>query len=149
MESYEVLKEAIKDVGAKSIASDMSLSLSLIYKWCQPHYAGGADNPLDRLVRLQQLTGQEAPVQWLCEQAGGYFVKNTIQEPATPSSSLLGVTQDILGEFSGLLEAISKSTKDGKITRSESEMIRKEWEDLKRVAEGFVLACESGVYRND
>ena len=35
MNSYEVLKNAITPVGAKSIAADMNLSTSLIYKWCQ------------------------------------------------------------------------------------------------------------------
>lgn len=146
MESYEVLKESIKDVGAKSIASDMSLSLSLIYKWCQPHYAGGADSPLDRMSSLLKLTGKKEPIHWLCEQAGGFFVENAGETSVNTDVDLLKGTQDILKEFTELLEAISRGSEDGKITKGESETIRKEWEDLKRVAECFVNACEKGVY---
>jgi hypothetical protein len=52
MDSSEVLKNAISGVGAKSVAADMNLSASLIYKWCQPSGRvedSGADNPLGRL----------------------------------------------------------------------------------------------------
>ncbi len=33
MESHELLKEVLKKTSAKQIAAEMSLSLSLIYKW--------------------------------------------------------------------------------------------------------------------
>ena len=58
MDSDEILKKAITPVGAKSIAMDMNLSTSLIYKWCQSkdYNTGAADNPLDRIVLLYELT---------------------------------------------------------------------------------------------
>ena len=58
--SHEVLKQSVSDLGVKSVASDLGLSTSLIYKWCQPSEAedaSGADNPLDRLAKVYELTG--------------------------------------------------------------------------------------------
>ena len=68
MDSYEVLKKSVSDLGVKSVASDLGLSASLIYKWCQPsasEEASGADNPLDRLARIHELTRDTGPIKWL------------------------------------------------------------------------------------
>jgi len=35
MQSHELLKEVLKKTGAKQIAAEMALSLSLIYKWAE------------------------------------------------------------------------------------------------------------------
>ena len=70
MESFEILKQAVNNLGVKSIAADMNLSTSLIYKWCQPKDtpdAAGADNPLDRIAKIYDLTGDDTPVRWLCD----------------------------------------------------------------------------------
>jgi hypothetical protein len=150
MESYEVLKNAINPIGVKSIAVDMALSSSLIYKWCQSkdYNAGAADNPLDRLLRLYELTQDETIISWFCQQADGYFIKN-IHENPTENKSHFESTQKILTEFSDLLQAISKSTADdGQISRKEAESIRAEWEDLKSTAENFVTACEAGHFKH-
>lgn len=149
MKSYEVLKNAITPIGAKSIAADMNLSTSLIYKWCQSkeYNIGAADNPLDRLFALYELTEDDRMIRWLCERAGGYFVKNP--EPAAEISdvTLFAATQKILTEFSELLQAISTSTaNDGVICTKEAEEIRSEWEDLKSIGENFVRSCEEGHF---
>jgi hypothetical protein len=55
MHSHEVMKEVLKKTSAKQIASEMGLSLSLIYKWAeQPadESGSGAGNPLDRVGRI-------------------------------------------------------------------------------------------------
>lgn len=78
MESHEILKKSINKVGVKSIASDMNLSSSLIYKWCQPSEnedSAGAENPLDRLSKIISLTQDKSPIEWLCQKNNGYFVK--------------------------------------------------------------------------
>ena len=36
MESYEVLKQSLDDVGIKMAAHRLGLSQSMVYKWCQP-----------------------------------------------------------------------------------------------------------------
>ncbi len=150
MESHEVLKKAIVTVGTKAVASDMSLSTSLLYKWCEPQDspdAGGADNPLDRVEKIYELTGDSAPIAWLCERANGFFVENAAPDKKNALPLLLG-TQKILQHFSELLEAVSKSIQnDGKIDAAEADRIRGEWEELKSISEGFVVACEQGVYR--
>lgn len=149
MESHEMLKKAVTAVGAKAVASDMSLSTSLIYKWCEPTGppdAAGADNPLDRIEKIYQLTGEVGPIAWLCQKADGFFVPNTVTD-GNSRAPLLPVTRKILREFSELLDIMSESIEtDGKIDESESERIRCEWEELKNVAEGFVVACERGDY---
>jgi len=149
MNSYEVLKNAITPVGAKSIAADMNLSTSLIYKWCQSkeYNIGAADNPLDRLFALYELTEDDNIIRWLCCKANGYFVKNTDPEEPVSDVTLFAATQRILTEFSELLQAISSSTaNDGVISKKEAESIRSEWEDLKSIGENFVRSCEEGHF---
>lgn len=151
MDSYEVLKKSVSDLGVKSVASDLGLSTSLIYKWCQPtdsEDASGADNPLDRLARIQELTGDTGPIRWLCQQADGYFVPNAPlqQIDAIP---LLHMTRRIVREFSELLDVLTESIEnDGKIDLQEAGKIRVEWEELKSSAESFVGSCEKGTYNN-
>jgi hypothetical protein len=150
MESHEVMKKTINHLGVKSIASDLNLSTSLIYKWCQSKDhpdAAGADNPLDRLERIFQLTGDTTPIEWLCSRARGFFVPNPPAEVAGDPLPLLMAAQQILSEFSGLLKVVSQSVADDqKVDRSEAEKIRAEWDKLKSVTEQFVVACESGLY---
>ncbi len=149
MESHEILKRAVSTMGVKCIASDMKLSSSLIYKWCQPKDSpdsAGADNPLDRLLRLCQLTGDTAPIEWLCQKADGFFVKNPPEETESETDPL-NATQGILSDFSQLLTVVSKSIEDDrKIDGKEAGQIREVWEVLKSVTESFVVACESGIY---
>jgi len=149
MNSHEVLKKSVSDLGVKSVASDLGLSTSLIYKWCQPtdsEDASGADNPLDRLARVHELTGDTGPVRWLCQHADGYFVPNApLQE--VDAIPLLHMTRRIVREFSDLLDALTESIEnDGKIDLQEADKIRVEWEQLKSSAESFVSSCEKGVY---
>jgi len=149
MDSYEVMKKSVSDLGVKSVASDLGLSTSLIYKWCQPTNsadASGAENPLDRLARIHELTGDKGPVEWLCRQADGYFVPNVPLEE-TDAIPLLHMTRRIVREFSELLDVLTESIEnDGQIDLNEAGSIRNEWEKLKSSAESFVTACEKGGY---
>ena len=151
MDSYEVIKKSVSDLGVKSVAADLGLSTSLIYKWCQPNdseEASGADNPLDRLARMHELTGDRGPIEWLCRQADGYFVEN-IDPENVEEIPLLHITRRIVREFSELLDVLTDSIEnDGKIDGNETQKIRKEWEELKSSAESFVGACEKGIYRD-
>ena len=55
--------------------------------------------------------------------------------------------QVFVREFSETLDTIMRSYNNGHaISLKEAEQIRKEWEDLKKVGETFVRACESGHY---
>lgn len=149
MDSYEVLKKSVSDLGVKSVASDLGLSTSLIYKWCQPSAAedaSGAENPLDRLARIYELTHDIGPVQWLCEQADGYYVPNAPTEDID-AIPLLHMTRRIVREFSELLDVLTESIEnDGVIDLDEATKIRCEWEKLKSSAESFAASCEKGIY---
>lgn len=152
MRSHEILRVAADRVGVKSLASQLRLSPALIYKWCQEADpkdpdASGARNPLDRLSDIVSVTGDHGPVQWLCHEAGGFFVPNPTGPAATPAEQLLRATQRMVHEFSELLTAVSESmADDSQITPDESDRIRAQWEALKSVCEGFVIACESGQF---
>jgi len=60
---------------------------------------------------------------------------------------VLTATQEIIGQFSGLLNRISLAADDHSVTEQEAEHIRECWDALKSYAEGFVRSCESGDYK--
>lgn len=154
MQSYEVLREATDKVGVKALAAKLRVSPALIYKWCEPPDSGDPDasgtrNPLDRLREIVQLTSHVPVVNWLCHQAGGFFVHNPQAVSKDIDSDLLQSTQHMVQAFSELLNEVSASVaNDGAIAANEAERIRQDWERLKITAESFVVACERGVYRN-
>jgi hypothetical protein len=149
MESYEVLRDAVGGVGVKSVAVDMGLSSAMVYRWCEdskPDDASGAKNPLDRLSMIYELTQDSRPIEWLCQQANGFFVQNPVAQ-STFSSPVFEATQRMLKEFSDVLQGVNSSMKDdGKIDGDEAAKLRSEWEDLKSIAESFIIACERGKY---
>lgn len=153
MRSHEVLKRAADNVGVKSLASELRLSQALIYKWCQEWEpddpdAGGARNPLDRVADIVRVTGDRDVVNWLCHEAGGFFVPNPGEPPASVSTELLVNTQRLVKEFSQLLLTVTKSIEDdGEIEAIEADRIRDAWELFKQTVEAFAVACERGLYQ--
>ena len=149
MKSHEVLKQSVEDVGVKTIASDLGVSPSLLYKWCQPGSEptdSGATNPLDRLARIFEATGDEQIISWLCQKADGFYCPNPATEE-NPTKVLFAHTQKLVREFSDVLLVIFESNRnDGKICAEDSKKIRKEWEELKGVGESFVHACEKDFF---
>ena len=154
MRSDEVLKRAADRIGVKALAGSLKLSPALIYKWCQendPHDpdASGARNPLDRLAEIVAETGDPAVVNWLCHEAGGFFVPNPTGPPQDISADLLGHTQTLVREFSQLLLTVTRSIEDdGEIEPAEADRIRDKWEVFKSTVEAFTVACERGVYHS-
>ncbi|MCF7687997.1 MAG: hypothetical protein K9M98_08160 [Cephaloticoccus sp.] len=145
MESHDVLREVLKKTSAKQIASDMGLSLSLIYKWAEPPADGsGANNPLDRVGQLITSTGDARLAQWVCEQSGGFFIRNP--QSVKHTGHLIPLTNDIVQDFADMLATIAISSSDNVITNQEARNIRDRWERLKSVTEGFVRAAESGNF---
>jgi hypothetical protein len=147
MHAYEVMREVLKRTSAKQIAADMRLSLSLIYKWAEPaedESGSGAGSPLERVGQLIRITGDARVAQWVCEQAGGFYIRNPQNLP--PNQALIPVTNDIVKEFADMLATIATSSADSVITRDEARSIRRRWEELKSVTEGFVKAAESGNF---
>jgi hypothetical protein len=148
MQSHELLREVFQKCSAKTIASELGLSLSMIYKWAEPPdpvACSGTANPLYRTESLQRATADPRIVQWVCQRAGGFFIKNPKTVHAHPEF-LIPATNEIIQEFADLLAVIAKAVADNQITREESEDIRGRWEELKSVTEGFVQCCEQGNF---
>ncbi len=153
-QSYRILKEAVEHEGVKSVASKLSLSSALVYKWCQDSAkddlddtASGAANPLDRIKKIYDATQDETIIHWVCQIAEGYFVKNIEVNKLSCESKVVDNIQQFIKSFSEALDSISESYQEGnKITCIEAERIRKEWEELKSIGEGFVRACEAGKF---
>ncbi len=114
----------MENVGVKAIASDMNLSSSLLYKWCQPNNEedeNGTTNPLDRVAKIFEATGDE---------------------------NLFANTHRLVAEFSDLLREVSQSyDKDGDICKDDARRTRREWKELKGAGESFVKACEKGFFK--
>ena len=149
MESHEILRDAFEKTSPKEIASELGISLSLVYKWSQPPeeegQGSGSKNPLDRTTELIRLTRDGRIIQWLCQQSGGFFVKN----PKVVNEGHRDVgpaTNDIIQQFADLLESITTAASDRAISQEEAERIRLRWDDLKTTTEGFVRACEHGNF---
>ena len=147
MQSHEVMREVLKKTSAKQIAADMNLSLSLIYKWAEPpedDSGSGANSPLDRVGQLIRITGDARVAQWVCERADGFFIRNPHNLP--PVTSVIPATNGIIQEFADMLATIATASADNAITKEEAKVIRRRWEELKSVTEGFVKAAEGGTY---
>ncbi len=153
-ETYKVLKKAFDRVGIKKIASSLKVSSALVYKWSQNpaqvysyKTASGAKNPLDRIYKIYEVTEDPQILQWLCKAAGGYFVQDQSLVQIPKEKDVLVNIQQFIKEFSETLDKISECySDDGKISKKEAKEIRAEWEDLKCMGEGFVMACEAGKY---
>lgn len=147
MKSHELLREVFESASPKQVATDMGLSLSMVYKWAEPSEEGGsgAANPLDRIDGLIRSTNDHRIVQWICERAEGFFIKNPSVTRGR-SFSVLPATNQIVQEFADMLAVIAGAALDNSITPKEAEKIRARWEDLKSVTEGFVCCCEEGDF---
>lgn len=153
MKSWEVLREAADRIGVKALAARLNLSTALVYKWCQEPAkddpsGSGARNPLDRLKEIVDATEDPRVVNWLCNEAGGFFVGNPDVKPGETEEQMLTTTQRMVMDFGELLATLSRSIEDdGQISVEEADHIRQAWELLKTTAECFTVACEQGMYR--
>ena len=148
MHSHEILREVFQQCSPKQVASELGLSLSMIYKWAEPADAttgSGSTNPLDRIEALLRSTNDPRLVQWICQRAGGFFILNPKTHRPHPSY-LIPATNEIVQEFADLLAVIATAAADNHITQKEAQTIRARWEELKTVTETFVACCEEGNF---
>jgi hypothetical protein len=147
LDSADTLRMAVKDVGVKRVAAALEVSTSLVYKWCERRTnadgspGSGAENPLDRLATLIDVTADDRPARWLAQAAGGFFVRNPAVRPAA-GLGLLRQIRVIIREFADVLESVEESMADGQLEPQEAARIRKDWEDLKSAGEMLVVTCE-------
>ena len=148
MESHEVLRLALRKTTPKAVAAELGVSLSLVYKWAEkPSETGsGSRNPLDRLMEIIELSGDAGIIEWLCRNNGGYFVRDP-DVSVRELDHVLPATQEIIGQFSDLLNEISDAADDHSVSEDEADNIRHCWDRLKSYAEGFVRDCENGEFK--
>ena len=152
MKSCDVLREAADTIGVKALAARLHLSAALVYKWCQESpradpTASGARNPLDRIKEIYDATKDRRVINWICNEAGGFFVENPDVDPDKREEHVLVATQRVVSEFGKMLGDVSRSiANDGLIKPDEADDIRQSWEQLKATAAQFVVACERGLY---
>jgi hypothetical protein len=149
MESHEVMREVLKTTSAKQIAADMNLSLSLIYKWAEkpdPDAMTASYNPLDRMDQLLGSSHDLRLIHWLCQRAGGFFIRNPRTHHAHPEY-LIPATNGVVQEFADLLAVVASAAADNHIDEGEAKKIRARWEELKRSTETFVSCCEAGNFQ--
>ncbi len=149
MKSHEVLREVFQTTSPKQVSADLGLSLSMIYKWAEPAHeetSSGASNPLDRIEALMKSTHDTRIVHWICQRAGGFFIRNPKTHNPHPDY-LIPATNEIIQEFADLLAVIAGAAADNHISADESKKIRARWEELKTVTECFVHCCEQGNFR--
>lgn len=145
--SPELLRLIFKAKGCKRIAADMKVSRSLVEKWARTRGDGRSFelSPLDRMLTLLVVTGDVRLVQWLCAQAGGYFVANPPVK-SWRTANLLPVESRVMAENLQLLAALAK-TLGHRVSRSETRSLRMQWEQCKADMEGLVASCEWGMIR--
>ncbi len=150
MESHEILAKAVQNAGVKRAAADLGLSASLVYKWCAPadsNEDNGTRNPLDRVKALWDSTQNRAMIDWICQHAGGTFVEDFVPDEDQLPENYISRTQEMIQSFSSLLDSMSAAMlNDGVVYPFESEEIRDQWQELKQQTEGFVVACEKGMF---
>lgn len=132
----------------KAVAGELGVSLSLVYKWAEKptDFGSGSRNPLDRVLQIMELSGDTGIVEWLCRRQGGHFV----QDPDVTGHQIdhvLPATQEIIGQFSDLLNQISDAADDHSVSKEEAGQIRHVWDKLKSYAEAFVRRCENGDFK--
>lgn len=146
MKSHEVLRNTFEETSPKEVASELGVSLSLIYKWSEGSEESGSRNPLDRVIKLYEATKDPEILHWICKEAGGYFVRNP-NSMCEKDLEVMPATNEIIRMFSELLAVISKAATDRHIDDDESERIRLVWDKLKSYTEGFVTCCEEGDFQ--
>jgi hypothetical protein len=149
MQSHELLREVFSKASVKQLAADLGLSLSMVYKWAEPDEGtgSGAANPLDRIETLVRSTEDTRLVQWICERAGGFFIRNPKTQWPHPHF-LIPATNQVVQEFADLLSVVAAAAGDNRISREEAKSIRARWEELKSATEGFVRCCEQGNFNS-
>jgi len=101
MESYEVLRQAFKRIGCKRVAQELHLSPSLIHQWSRGQQGkSAAVNPLDRLLALHRLTGDDRLLDFVCDRTAGRFV---------PAQKLPALMRDLWTEMKKEMEQILRS----------------------------------------
>ena len=117
----------------------------MLYQWAKPPENGGKTNPLDRVVELTKISGDTQLVEWLCEQAGGIFLRNL--DMGSKDRPYLGrSTTEAIKLLTEMIQILVQSYEDHVVTMEEAAKIRDRWEQLKLQLEAYVVCCEKQLF---
>ena len=98
-------------VGTEQVAGGLKISSSLIQKWCSEPLKNDdpsrARNPLDHVIQMCQSTDDLRPIEWLCQELGGYFVESSEAGLSENPRECIREMRSRLAELSSLLELAS------------------------------------------
>lgn len=145
MDSKEAMKKAVKQTGVKEVAASMNMSASTLYNQMNDE---DKTDILQRFTDFATLCSNDIAIQWACEQLGGTFVPNIKTQPDKELCARDCISRS-LQEFADVMKAIGSAIADDSISKAEAADIRKEWEEVKSLLEGFVFACELGYHQKN
>ncbi len=138
MESRETMVKACEELGVKHVAAEMEVSTSVLYNQINDP---NRTDLLKRFIDFCKATENDTTITWACEKLGGVFIPNKeISAEEIEAVSTAYVSKSVK-EFGDVITVIGEAIQDGEITANEALKIKKEWEDLKRLLEGFVHVC--------
>jgi hypothetical protein len=104
MKSRKLMRMVLRQGNAKQVAADLHVSVSTVYKWSEEGESGRR-NPLELSAELFHSTRDRRLVEWLCAEAGGYFVRNPPAKGLPQRDRLQARCQamEMLGQFQSAL----------------------------------------------
>jgi len=141
-----ILRKAAEGINIKELAADLgkvegkdTLSVSYIYQ--QLRGDTKIKNILERCRVWLKHDKSGTILQWLCNENEGYFVKRISNKKCSNQ-----VVAKLMKEFAEVISTIADALLDGKVSMTEYKNLRKEWQDVQSIMEGFLDACEKGEY---
>ena len=142
-DSSDVLKKAIDKVGVKAVVNQLDVSQPYVYKWLQGKDGSGTRNPLDRIKAIVEITDDTSPIDWLCKNFDGTFVKDRNDDKEFELLDFVKFNAEFGPKLLKLNESIMGAlVVDQKIDKEGYEDIKSKWYELKQVVEGFVQSCK-------
>jgi len=106
---------------------------------------GGFD-PLCKILTLITHSKNDMIVDYICAEQDGIFVRNTV---ANDSKFNIYQSQSrVISELSDVIQVLTKSCSDGKLTTREIEAIKVQVDEFNKEIYGVIKAAESGKYNS-
>lgn len=121
-EIYEILYKAAhkapNGISPKVLSDEFGISLNTFNKRINPEYED-RKFPIEDISKFCLLTGDYTPINFICEKAGGAFIKF----PSVSDNKLAVHIQcmESVKKFGNLMEKCSDALSDGVITKDESD----------------------------
>lgn len=126
--------------GSVALAARMRMAGSTLRSMANPN-CDSHDWTLKRFEQAMALTGDVRPLETLCQEFGGVFVR-VGRFDGIANSRVLWEAQHLSKEFSDVPVQLSRMLKDGKVTRRELEELRRQVYEMQAAGVGLLRVCE-------